>query len=89
LENQRLHFSCAFFQAFAQYLLGAGMAFPATSADAETATQCWHRCLPAIHCVPYFAFGNIVANANDHANTLLVSNPRRDKKQNRLSLSFL
>jgi hypothetical protein len=89
LENQRLHFPCTFFQAFAQYLLGTAVTLSTTGSNAEVVAECRHRCLPAIHRIPYFSFGNIVANANNHADTLLVSIRRKDKKQDKLLSNFL
>jgi len=88
LENQRLPFPCAFFQAFTQHLLGTAVTLSTTGSDSEVAAECRHRCLPAIHRVPYFAFGNVMANANNHADTLLVSIRRRDKKQDKLLSTF-
>jgi len=89
LESRWLHFPRTFFQALAQYLLGAGMTFSATGSDAQIAAQCRHRRLPAIDRVPYFSLGNIVANANDHADTLLVSIRRGGKKHDSSLSNFL
>ena len=60
-------------KAFAQNLLGAGMAFAAAGAYVKIFAQLGHGCHAGIHGMPDFAIGNVIANTHNHSDTLRVS----------------
>jgi hypothetical protein len=53
-------------ETFAQDALGAGMTFAATGSDAEFLAQFGHGTYACIDGLLNLAFGNVIANTDDH-----------------------
>jgi hypothetical protein len=72
MEDHRLGFElpCRAY-AFAQYLLGMGMAFAAARAEAEVFANLRHAGHARIDCLADSSIRDVVADTDDHAKTLL------------------